>query len=185
MLLFFLYGIIQFEQLAPFRVFLSEISDDRVQCPRLGLEIKIYDTSAGGIRASQGTLSSCFMFTNLAIDDSRFSFLLLFNVPVNNFPVIFGRSHRFLCIYQYFGELNVSCSRILHGGHEGSNPGHLAPESDALPPSHRGFLTTVVVVVVLGFYASPTAKVIRRRDLGLKSHPKDSRSPESNSRPLD
>ena len=28
-------------------------------------------------------------------------------------------------------------------------------------------------VVVLGFYVSPTAKVIRRRDLGLKSHPKD------------
>ena len=26
-------------------------------------------------------------------------------------------------------------------------------------------------VVVLGFYVSPTAKVIRRRDLGLKSHP--------------
>ena len=33
------------------------------------------------------------------------------------------------------------------------------------------------VVVVLGFYVPPTAKVIRRRDLGLKSHPKDWRSP--------
>ena len=43
----------------------------------------------------------------------------------------------------------------------------------------------VVVVVVLGFYVSQTAKVIRRRDLGLKSHPKDWRSPGSNSRPLD
>ena len=31
LLLFFLYGIIQFEQRAPFRVFLSVISDDRVQ----------------------------------------------------------------------------------------------------------------------------------------------------------
>ena len=40
------------------------------------------------------------------------------------------------------------------------------------------------VVVVLGFYVPPTAKVIRRRDLGLKSHPKDWRSPESNSGPL-
>ena len=39
-------------------------------------------------------------------------------------------------------------------------------------------------VVVLGFYVPPTAKVIRRRDLGLKSHPKDWRSPGSNSRPL-
>ena len=42
----------------------------------------------------------------------------------------------------------------------------------------------VVVVVVLGFYVPPTAKVIRRRDLGLKSHPKDWRSPGSNSGPL-
>ena len=31
----------------------------------------------------------------------------------------------------------------------------------------------VVVVVALGFYVPLTAKVIRRRDLGLKSHPKD------------
>ena len=29
------------------------------------------------------------------------------------------------------------------------------------------------MVVALGFYVSLTAKVIRRRDLGLKSHPKD------------
>ena len=42
----------------------------------------------------------------------------------------------------------------------------------------------IVVVVVLGFYVPPTAKVIRRRDLGLKSHPKDQRSPGSNSGPL-
>ena len=40
------------------------------------------------------------------------------------------------------------------------------------------------IVVVLGFYVPPTPKVIRRRDLGLKSHPKDWRSPGSNSRPL-
>ena len=41
-----------------------------------------------------------------------------------------------------------------------------------------------VVVVVLGLYVPPTAKVIRRLDLGLKSHPKDWRSPGSNSRAL-
>ena len=29
------------------------------------------------------------------------------------------------------------------------------------------------VVVVFGFYVPPTGEVIRRRDLGLKSHPKD------------
>ena len=40
-------------------------------------------------------------------------------------------------------------------------------------------------VVVLGFNVSLTAKVIQRRDLGLKSHPKDWRSPGLNSRPLD
>ena len=41
-----------------------------------------------------------------------------------------------------------------------------------------------VNVVVLEFYVPPTAKVIRRRDLALKSHPKDWRSPGLNSRPL-
>ena len=28
------------------------------ECSRVGLEVKIYDTPAGGIRASQGTFSS-------------------------------------------------------------------------------------------------------------------------------
>ena len=41
---------------------------------------------------------------------------LLFNIPVNNFSVMLGRSHCFLGIYQYFGELKVSCSRTQHGG---------------------------------------------------------------------
>ena len=47
-----------------------------------------------------------------------------------------------------------------------------------------GITRAVVVVVVLGFYVPPTAKVIQRWDLNLKSHPKDWRSPGSNSRPL-
>ena len=37
---------------------------------------------------------------------------------------------------------------------------------------------------MLGFYVPQTAKVIRSRGLGLKSHPKDWRNPGSNSRPL-
>ena len=45
-------------------------------------------------------------------------------------------------------------------------------------------IETPLYVVVLGFYVPPTAKVIWRRDLGLKSHPKDWRSPGSNSGPL-
>ena len=36
----------------------SGTSDRRVQYSRVGLEVKIYDTPAGGIRASQGTFSS-------------------------------------------------------------------------------------------------------------------------------
>ena len=42
---------------------------------------------------------------------------------------------------------------------------------------HYVQLMRVVVVVVLRFCVPPTSKVIRRRDLGLKSHPKDWRSP--------
>ena len=41
-----------------------------------------------------------------------------------------------------------------------------------------------VVVVALGLSVPPTAKVIWRRDFGLKSHPKDWRSPGLNPRPL-
>ena len=36
LLLFFFYGIIQFEQHVPFRVFLYVTSDRKVQCPRVG-----------------------------------------------------------------------------------------------------------------------------------------------------
>ena len=39
----------------------------------------------------------------------------LFNVPVNNFSVMSGRSHRFLGITSTFWEVNVSCSRTQHG----------------------------------------------------------------------
>ena len=55
-----MYGNIQFEQHVPLRVFLSVTADRKVQCPRVGLEFKIYDTPAGGIHASQGTFSSYF-----------------------------------------------------------------------------------------------------------------------------
>ena len=36
-------------------------SDRRVQCSRVGLEIRIYDTPAGGIRASQSTFYSLYV----------------------------------------------------------------------------------------------------------------------------
>ena len=44
-----------------------------------------------------------------------FGLVLMLNVPVNNFSVTLGRSHRFLGITSTFGEENVSCSRIQHG----------------------------------------------------------------------
>ena len=57
------------------------------------------------------------------------SFLFLFNVPVNNFTVISGRSNRFLGIISTFWEVNVSCSRTQHGD----------PSEDRTPTSHSGF----------------------------------------------
>ena len=39
-------------------VYLTLTSDHWVQCSRVGLDAKIYNTPAGGIRASQGTFSS-------------------------------------------------------------------------------------------------------------------------------
>ena len=50
-------------------------------------------------------------------------FGLMLNVPVNNFSVMLGRSHRFLCttsIYFFFGEGgDMSCSRTQHGDSSG------------------------------------------------------------------
>ena len=37
--------------------YFSVLSDRKVKCLRVGLEVKIYDTPAGGIHASQGTWS--------------------------------------------------------------------------------------------------------------------------------
>ena len=45
----------------------------------------------------------------------HFLFGLRLYVPVNNFSVISGWSHRFLGITSTFWEVNVSCSRIQHG----------------------------------------------------------------------
>ena len=58
---------------------------------------------------------------------------LILNVPVNNFSVMLGRSHRFLGITSTFWGVNVPCSRAQHGLTEwGSNPRPLDPESKAL-----------------------------------------------------
>ena len=40
---------------------------------------------------------------------------LILNVPVNNFSVMLGRSHRFLGITSTFWGVNVPCSRTQHG----------------------------------------------------------------------
>ena len=58
------------------------------------------------------------------------SFVCLFGlrlyIPVNNFSVMSGRSHRFLGITSTFWEGNVPCSRIQHGD----------PSEDHAPTSH-------------------------------------------------
>ena len=38
----------------------------------------------------------------------------LLKVPVNNYSVMSGRSHRFLGITSTFSEVNISCSRTKH-----------------------------------------------------------------------
>ena len=53
--------------------------------------------------------------------------------PSTIFSVILGQSHRFLGIYECFGNLKVSCLRTWSWG---SNPGPLAQESKAIPLSH-------------------------------------------------
>ena len=56
-------------------VFHSRTSDRRVQCFRVGLEVKIYDTPAGGIRASKGTFSSSIGPTLKKLGHLRFCFI--------------------------------------------------------------------------------------------------------------
>ena len=66
LLYFLLYGIIKFEQQV-LLVFLSVTFDRRVQCSRVGLEVNKYNTPARGIRASQGTFSSCFIDSTIPL----------------------------------------------------------------------------------------------------------------------
>ena len=64
------------------------------------------------------TASSAARVTQHTLMHDLVLVLLRFNVPVNNFSVVSGRSHRFLGITSTFWEVNVSCSRTQHG--EGS-----------------------------------------------------------------
>ena len=59
------------------------------------------------------------------VDDlnARYNFLVWFdgyNVPVNNFSVMLGRSHRFLGITSTFLGVNMPCSRTQHGDPSGA-----------------------------------------------------------------
>ena len=53
-------------------------TDCRVQYSRLRLEVKIYDTPAGGIRASKDTFSSIYL--NLIYLHILYMFVVLFDV---------------------------------------------------------------------------------------------------------
>ena len=59
-----------------------------------------------------------------------------FNVPVNNFSVMVGRSHLFLGITSTFRRVNVSLLKDTARRRYVSNPRPLAPESEALPLGH-------------------------------------------------
>ena len=51
---------------------------------------------------------------------------------LNNFSVMSGRNHRFPGYYQYFWEVNVSCSRTQHGDLSDDRIPDLSPRSPTL-----------------------------------------------------
>ena len=57
---------------------------------------------------------------------------LMLNVPVNNFSVMLGRSHRFLGITSTFGGKYVLLKDTTRRPEWGSNPRSLNPESEVL-----------------------------------------------------
>ena len=68
-------------------------------------------------------------------------FELRLYIPVNNFSVMSGRSHRFLDITSTFWEVNVSCSRIQHGDpSEDRTPDLSLPSPTLLPLGHGASL---------------------------------------------
>ena len=59
-------------------------------------------------------------------------FGLMLNVPVNNFSVMLGQSHRFLGITSSFLGVKMSYSRTQHGDLSGTRTRPLDPESEVL-----------------------------------------------------
>ena len=81
--------------------------------------------------------------------------LLRLNVPVNNFSVMSGRSHRFLGISSTFRGVNESLLKDTTRWRYVLDPRSLALESEALPLGHRAprlVMDTGVVVVVKLFF---------------------------------
>ena len=69
---------------------------------------------------------------------SPYRFFLRFNVPVNNFSVLLGRSHRFLGIfYQCFSGSKCVFAQGHNTAEVGIEPRPLTPESEALPLCRR------------------------------------------------
>ena len=67
---------------------------------------------------------------------------LMLNVPVNNFSVMLGRSHRFLGISSTFGGKYVLLKDTTRRPEWGSNPRPLDPESEVFttrPPRPSNF----------------------------------------------
>ena len=62
---------------------------------------------------------------------------------------------------------------LRHLGCKRMTRSHFAGGVSEQGDMQKGSFNRMIIVIVLGFYVPPTAKVIWRRDLGLKSHPKD------------
>ena len=84
------------------------------------------------------------------VDSETVLFVCLFGlrhyVPVDNFSVMSGRSHRFLGITSTFREVNVSCSRIQHGDLSEDRTPDISLQSDALPLGHCASQTVLFIL---------------------------------------
>ena len=94
-------------------------------------------------KTPKGADGTVFLFFRLF--DSLVWFGSLLNVPSTILQSCLDGATTSWVLSSTLGELKVSCSRNTTRRSWGSNPGPLAPESDALPLSHRAFLFNRII----------------------------------------
>ena len=72
--------------------------------------------------SERGAWSGSALFANRNFNKNGWLVVLRLNVPVNNFSVMSGRSHRFLGNLPVLSGSKVSCSRTQHGGGRSRTP---------------------------------------------------------------